>query len=199
MADTEFLLAALQLKDEDRTGWTMRDVRDPESVAAHSWGVAFLTALLADDDIDRERAVRMALVHDLAEAETGDIPNRAAAEQEKKPVSDEEKAEQERAVMERFAAESGDESLLELWEEYAARETAEARFVKDMDVLDMCLQALFYEENGRYPGDGENEHFEEYDAMDEFFAAGAERLSTDTGQELFEQVRERYREVRGNE
>src|SRR5690606_5214441 len=72
--------AAFRLKDEARGGWLLRGVRDPESVAAHSWGTALLCLLYADDaGVDRDRAMVMALVHDLAEARTGDVVARADA------------------------------------------------------------------------------------------------------------------------
>ena len=48
----------------------------PESVAAHSWRLALMALLVADEfpDVDCGRVVRMCLVHDLGEAFTGDIP-----------------------------------------------------------------------------------------------------------------------------
>lgn len=193
MTGLDSLLTALELKDETRTGWELRGVEQPESVAAHSWGTALLCLLFGGDaDVDVERCMRMALVHDLAEAETGDLPRRPPAEQSWTP---EEKEEEERAVMERLAGERDDSMLLELWAEYAEQETDAARFVKDMDLVEMCLQALFYEENARHEqdadaGDGDA-------PMDEFFATTAPRLTTDTGRGLFEDVRARYEEVTG--
>nr|WP_135536074.1 HD domain-containing protein [Halostella pelagica] len=72
------LLELLDLKDERRTGWELRDIEDPESVAAHTWGMATLCLVYADRvEVDRDRAVTMALIHDLAEVRTGDIATRA--------------------------------------------------------------------------------------------------------------------------
>src|SRR5436190_1274118 len=53
---------------------TGRGVRDPESVADHSYGMALL-ALVAPlpAGVDRDRLIRLALVHDLAEARVGDL------------------------------------------------------------------------------------------------------------------------------
>jgi putative hydrolase of HD superfamily len=74
-------LAALDpLGDLPRTGWVVRGLVPAENLAAHTCQVAFLTAMLCDalraegTAIDGERALRMALVHDAAEARTGDIP-----------------------------------------------------------------------------------------------------------------------------
>src|SRR6056297_2108276 len=77
------LLDAYALKDERRTGWQLRGIDAPESVAAHAWGVAYLVLALGDrfrgelPDIDLDRALRLAVVHDVAEAETGDVATRA--------------------------------------------------------------------------------------------------------------------------
>src|SRR6056297_1841506 len=82
-AALDALLDAYALKDEGRTGWQLRGVDAPESVAAHSWGVAYLVLALGDrfrgdlPDIDLDRALRLAVVHDVAEAETGDVATRA--------------------------------------------------------------------------------------------------------------------------
>ncbi len=68
------------LADLPRTGWLMSGVRPCESIADHSFGVAFLAMLLVDAlraegvTVDGERVLRMALVHDAAEARTGDVP-----------------------------------------------------------------------------------------------------------------------------
>lgn len=197
MTDIDFLMKALELKDEKRSGWELRGVEDPESVAAHSWGAAFLAFLFADEaGVNRERAVQMAVVHDLAEAETGDFVFRAEREKDRQEWTDEEKEEAEEQAVERISEGLGSGELRELWQEYEERETGEARFVKDMDMIEMCLQALFYEENGRYDPGEENEEFQEYENMDDFFVTTESRLNTDTGRELFESIRERYEEVK---
>jgi putative hydrolase of HD superfamily len=235
--DLDDLLALFELKDERRTGWQLRGVEAPESVAAHTWGTATLCLLFADRaGVDRDRAVATALVHDLAEAETGDVATRAEAGRQAVPP--EEKAAAERAAIEDLlgpfsdgvgaecgdesddgsGAECGDESdggsgagtdegrtgavgddLLALWADYEARETPTARFVKDMDLLDMCLQALSYERGDRYDDVDPDDHFEAYDDLDEFFATAAPRVRTPVGEALFERVRSAYEEEIGRE
>jgi len=194
VTDLAALLAALALKDERRTGWQLRGVDDPESVAAHSWGVAYLCLLFGERaGVDTDRALRLAVLHDLAEAVTGDLPTRADPADQ--PVAAAEKASRER---EAIAALLGpfDDALEVDWESYEARERPEARFVKDMDLVDMCLQALYYEREGRYEPAADNEHFEVFDDLDEFFATAEPRLSTDVGRSLFEEVRDRYEAVK---
>ncbi len=185
------LTAAFDLKDERRTGWQLREVRDPESVAAHSWGVALLCFAFADRaGVDPDRAARLAVVHDVAEARTGDVPTRADPDAETPDPA--EKARRERAALDALLAplEAGD-ALREDWEAYEARDDDVARFVKDMDLLDMCLQALKYEREERYDL-GESDAFGAYDRLDEFFATAEPRLRTDVGRDLFDEVRRRY-------
>ena len=137
-----FFRLAGRLKATARAGWELRGIGDPESVADHSFRVGLLALVLsrgADPPLDRERCVAMALVHDLAESIVGDITPYDG-------ISGDEKNRREREAMERLGAMLGDDGLLRLWEEYQAAETAEARFVKDLDKLETVLQAAEYEE-----------------------------------------------------
>lgn len=96
--------------------------------------------------LDRDKCTRIALVHDMAEALVGDITPRDG-------VSKAEKARREDAVM-RFLAtdllggyDSGDagREFLGLFREYEDQETEEARFVKDVDKMELLVQRLEYE------------------------------------------------------
>lgn len=194
MDPIDALAAAFALKDERRTGWQLRDVSDPESVAGHTWGVALLCLQYGGEaEVDIDRALRMALVHDLAEAKTGDVATRVDDADQR--VSAREKVRTERAAMDELAAPLADD-VRERWEEYEARDTPEASFVKDMDLIDMCLQALVYEREGRYDAEDENDNFEAYDDLDEFFATAEPRLRTSVGKRLFEEIEARYETVR---
>ena len=177
-ATLELLLRAYALKDEPRAGWLLRGISDPESVADHSWGTALLCLLFAaEEGVDRGQALAIALVHDLAEAETGDVPARA------EPAGNPgEKARREREAMERLLAGGDGAGVRRLWEAYEERSSREALFVRDMNLVDMCLQALKYEREGRHePADGGASD----GALDEFFATSRPRLSTATGRRLF--------------
>jgi len=89
-------------------------------------------------------AIKLALVHDLAEALVGDITPRDG-------VSGEEKERRERAAMATVRDEvlQGEgalgKHLVDLWEEYEAGETEAARLVKDVDKYEMIVQAYEYE------------------------------------------------------
>ena len=70
----DFLRVMERLKDAPRHCWTTGGRR--ESVAEHSWRVALMAMLMADEfpEADMDKVVRMCLVHDIGEAITGDIP-----------------------------------------------------------------------------------------------------------------------------
>ncbi len=186
--------AAYRLKDEPRVGWVMHGVAGPESVAAHSWGPAYRCLLCAAvAGVDLGRALAIALVHDLAEATTGDFAARAAATD--RPVSEAEKARLERdAIADLLPPRQA--ALHELWRAYEDRADPAARFVRDMNLIDMCLQALLYEREARYdadvqvPSEGGHRH------LDEFFLSAEWRLEGEVAKRLFGSVRLEYEKAR---
>ena len=159
-----------KLKTTKRTGWVKRSVPNVESVADHSWRVAALCYLLDDCSIsitdnnnvndisntteatriDISKCVQLAVVHDLAEAIVGDIAPGDG-------VSKAKKHQLEHQAMDRIVSvlkdaiynNSSDESLSttlgQLFDEYEKRETIESIVVKDLDLLDMIIQADEYE------------------------------------------------------
>ncbi len=132
---TDLLDRVLALKHLDRAGWKRAGIGAPESVAAHTWGVAWLVLALCPDDLDRDLALRLAVIHDLAEAEVGDITPHDG-------ISRSEKAEQEATAIAGLLKDRPD--LAALWQTYEDQATPEARFVHDADRLDMALQAVRY-------------------------------------------------------
>ena len=140
-----------RLKTLDRTGWTLRG-QSPgaESVAAHSYGVAVAAMMLADEvrargvAVDMERVLRVALMHDWAEARLGDMP-RTAVEY----FGAETRRKAERAAFDDIVREAaGSESYSALHEDYEQRESLEARLVKAADIIDLLVQALAFERAG---------------------------------------------------
>lgn len=132
----ERLIEALALKALPRAGWVRAGVPKPESVAAHSWGVAWLVLVLCPDDLDRDRALSIAIVHDLAEVRVGDLTPHDG-------VAPDEKARRERtAFAELVAPLPNADALVALAADYGR--TPEGRFVKACDKLDMALQAAAY-------------------------------------------------------
>lgn len=163
-----FLHRIERLKTSPRTGWIDRGVPpgEAESVADHSFRTALLAwmAASAQPDLDRDRVLKLALVHDLAEAITGDIPpydavaipgihddeaRRAFLEQ--RHVRSAEREQAKRAAEAAAIAElNGDlpsqlaQEIQALTVELAAGETAEARFVKQADKIETYLQSREY-------------------------------------------------------
>src|SRR3954452_699321 len=76
LALVRFLHHIERLKTAPRTGWIDRGVPpgEAESIADHSFRTALLAWMAAEPALDRDRVLKLALVHDLAEAITGDIP-----------------------------------------------------------------------------------------------------------------------------
>ncbi len=141
------LREACRLKHVTRAGWVRVGVDAPESVAAHSWGVSFLVLALCPAGVDRERALAMAVVHDLAEVRTGDLTPHDGVDKADKHA-------RERAALEDLVAplERRDE-LVALFCEYDEGASREARFVKACDKLDMALTAKLYREAGHDTGE----------------------------------------------
>lgn len=69
----EFLRVVGKLKTLKRTGWVNNGVTLPESVADHMYRMAMCSFLITDPALDRYRLMKIAVVHDLAEALVGDI------------------------------------------------------------------------------------------------------------------------------
>src|SRR4051794_19563715 len=108
MNDRALLAEALGLKSLTRAGWQRVGVPNPESVAAHSWGVAMAVLLRCPPELDRERVLIMAILHDLAEVRVGDITPYDG-------VPRAEKHRREREAMATLLAHRPD--LLAIWEE----------------------------------------------------------------------------------
>jgi putative hydrolases of HD superfamily len=126
---------ALGLKGLARAGWGRVGIDNPESVAAHAWGVCWLVVAHAPSDMDTERALKIAVVHDLIEVRVGDITPHDG-------ISRTEKSTRETQAAQSMFSDRPD--LLDLWQEYEDNLSAEAQFVHDCDKLDMALQALRY-------------------------------------------------------
>lgn len=145
----DLLLAGNQLKRTARTGWVMRGVPNSEDVAAHSYGVAWTVMLLANQitieagqTFAMGRLLSMALIHDVAEGRTTDIPTPAL-----RFLPAEVKPDIERGAMREITQDHvQSEQLMSLWEEMNSSETAESKLVHDADKLEMYLQAWQYEQ-----------------------------------------------------
>ena len=148
------LLLELQALDRvPRMGYALRGVSEPESVTEHTFHVAFLVWTLAAQipSIDTRRALELALVHDLAEVRTGDLPLTAA-----RYLPAGAKLAAEAVAFEELLAPLGGPAA-ELVAEMAERATPEARLVKACDKLQLLLKVTAYKNWG---GGGLDEFWE---------------------------------------
>lgn len=135
----------LNLKKLRRTGWCLRGIRDGESLADHAFGVSILTLLLVDSfpHLNRDKAVRLSLLHELGECRVGDIPFPALTYLKGK-------SEAERAAVNDLLVPLGErkQAMLAEYLEFEDNITPEARFVKAIDKLEMLVTAAEYERTG---------------------------------------------------
>ncbi|XP_047330769.1 5'-deoxynucleotidase HDDC2 [Impatiens glandulifera] len=162
----DFLSLCTRLKTTKRAGWVKRDVKDPESISDHMYRMG-LMALISSDlpGVNRDKCIKMAIVHDIAEAIVGDItPDDGIPKLEK--------SRREQEALNHMCKLLGEgpraKEMHELWLEYEENSTLEAKVVKDFDKVEMILQALEYEtEQGK--------------DLDEFFQSTAGKFQTELG------------------
>ena len=139
------LLLELQTLDRvPRSGYFLRGISDCESVSEHTFHLAMLVWFLAGEEpaVDRARAVELALMHDLAELRIGDLPRTATTYL----PADVKHAAERRAAADILAP--ADPRATALYEEYEEGATAEARFVRACDKLQLMIKVTVYESWG---------------------------------------------------
>jgi putative hydrolase of HD superfamily len=143
-AVANFLFEAGTLKQARRTGWWMAGVRDPESVAEHSWRTSLIASVIAQlEGADPARAALMAVWHDSQESRTGDVNHlgKKYMGQEAEPAQV--TADQTAGMPETLAT-----AVRAVVAEYEARESPEAVCARDADKLECLLQGLEYKAQG---------------------------------------------------
>jgi putative hydrolase of HD superfamily len=142
----DFIVDAGRLKRLPRTGWVDSGVADPESVADHSFRVALIVMILSDaQKLDTLKAVRMALLHDLAEGEMGDLTPTQKGTDEAGFRRREDEA--MGRLLTKLSADIG-AVYSSAWLEFSEGKTTEARLVRDCDKLEMVIQASEYQRAG---------------------------------------------------
>ena len=137
------LAQLIDLKDVKRAGWARAGLQGAESVADHSFSAALLAMVIAPGliGVDRDKLVRLLLVHDLAESDpsVGDITPFSG-------VPAEEKLRRESEAIDRLCGHlPGGDEVRKLWNEYADSVTPEACLAHEFDALEMGLQARAYQ------------------------------------------------------
>ena len=134
-----------KLKNLKRTGWISKaKILRAESVADHSYSLTALSMVFSDLlGLDTEKVMKMCIIHDLAESIIGDyMPEELSIVEKKKKEDD---------AMEIVISSFPDKiSLLysKMWKEFSSNQTKEARLVKQLDKVEMFLQANHYLKNG---------------------------------------------------
>ena len=129
----DFLGIIGQLKRNTRHVWGENGRQ--ESVAEHSWRLAVMALLVADefDGLDIDRVVKMCLIHDFGEAITGDIPSfyKTSQDREKEDVA-------VSGLLQKLPSGLADEFTV-LFEEMAELKTEEAKLFKALDRIEAII------------------------------------------------------------
>lgn len=147
----EFSKSIGRSKKLKRSGWVREKVKNPESIADHSFRVIVLSMVLANHfKVDQTKLIKMAIIHDLGETKTGDL----VVERGKK-INSTEKSKKEmledQAVVD-LIGKFGKE-YHRIFHEMIERKSKEAQLFWQIDKLEMAMQAKEYEKeqglNGR--------------------------------------------------
>lgn len=139
----EFFRIAIKMKETYR--FTPKKDNSFENDAEHTWSVTMLCMLLGNRvqkelsmELDFERMLKMAIIHDIAEVLTGDTKTWDVNAR----ISKEEN--ERNAVEELFGQLPQDlhDEFLSLWEECEAKMTVEAKIVKSLDRLEPVLHRV---------------------------------------------------------
>jgi len=129
------------LKRIPRSGWFLVGIKNPETIAEHSFRSALIGYFLARlEKADEDKVVKMCLLHDLAEGRVGDR-NKVNAR-----YVDSRHAEL-KAFRDIFKNVNGEE-VVKNFEELCEKKTKEAKVAKDADMLEVILQAREYIDAG---------------------------------------------------
>lgn len=167
----DFLFETGTLKNARRTGWWMAGVRDPESIAEHSWRTSLLASVIAGlEGADPARAALMAVWHDSQESRTGDVNHlgKKYMGQEADPVQV--TADQTCGMPEALA-----KSIRDVVGEYEAKQTPEAVCARDADKLECLLQGIEYKAQG-------------YEHAQRWIDNSRRRLTTESAKQLADEL-----------
>ncbi|GGE60332.1 HD domain-containing protein [Priestia taiwanensis] len=137
----EVIKLAEKLKVEMRHSWLSNGRQ--ESVAEHTWRMSLMGILIEPylpQKVDLLKMLKMIIIHDLVEAEAGDIPTfdtMNSAELKEQKVKNEAKA------IENIRDMLGDDlgiELYDLWFEFETKETYEAKVANALDKLEVQIQ-----------------------------------------------------------
>lgn len=174
----EFFKTIGNLKRVKRTGWVLKGIKEAESVADHTYRVTVMCMILGrTKGLDLSKLLTMALIHDLGETATSDIRYEEggkviASEKAKNTIEDD-------ILVRIFPATGNGDFYLSLWREFRDQSSPEARFLKQVEKLEMALQALEYGEFGTKKA-----------LLDEFFENARKYIIDPELKQLLEEIEE---------
>ena len=139
---SDFFFQIAGLKSLPRTGWKVKlNMKNSESVAEHSYMMSVMAMILSDiKELDTEKILKMSILHDWAESKIGDfMPDE---------VSGEKKTELEEYAMSEILDDLPTKiknDYYDIWNDYKDNSSKEAKFVHELDKLEMALQGKIYE------------------------------------------------------
>lgn len=137
----DFIHSIEKLKRIKRTYCIIEGVKNPESVADHSFRTSLMALLFAKKfNLDENKCVKMAIVHELAEIKVGDI-----IALDKKSYN--KKIKLEKKAIKKILKGFEKDEIYFLWKEYTCRKTLESRFVYELNVLEFLFQVYEYEKS----------------------------------------------------
>ena len=153
----DFFFTVANLKKIQRKGWKEKlNLANPESVADHSYSMTVMAMALSElFNLDVQKTIKMALLHDLAESKTGDFTPDEITKENKLEL-------ETNALKQIFTTlpENIANNYLKIWQEFQLQETLESKLVHDIDKLEMIVQAKMYINDGH-----SNEKFETFFKM----------------------------------
>ncbi len=161
-----FLIELGELKKMPRRGWVLRGIKNPETIAAHTFRMTMMSWVLCyKKKLNLDKVLKMCLIHDICEVHAGDAtPYDNIFSEDKKQWEKTldkwprfSKKQKERFFLKKYKKEhSGLKKLIVnlpsdikreiycLWDDYEKGLTPEGKFVRQLDRMENLLQALEY-------------------------------------------------------
>ncbi|HSX58325.1 MAG TPA: HD domain-containing protein [Candidatus Saccharimonadales bacterium] len=144
--DLEFLYEIGTLRFIPRS-WSRFLNPDYQNLAEHHFRVVWIALIIAAREgvENTEKIVKLALMHDVAESRTGDADYLSRQYVERN---------EDLGMKDIFKDTALEQEFLELWKEYSAKKSLEAKIVKDADNLDVDFEIKEQEAKGDKSGVG---------------------------------------------
>jgi putative hydrolase of HD superfamily len=184
----DLFLRANETKNILRKGWVREKINKPESVAEHLFSLSFITMQLApliaerlDYPLNISKLIKMAILHDFGEIETGDIVVARGSKIDLMKREEKEKKERQ-AIKKIFEKTDTSNEMFMYFDELLERKTIEAKILWQLDTLDIAMQALSYES-------------EQEKNLDEFFEYAKANITDKLLTQLLEEILQRRKKT----